>query len=100
MTSLVQAKNINSSGVYVVGHLDTKNGVSTEQGRRLSLNNVVQLTVRTKGGSEQVQGRTYSVDELKDLQSKLMPHKYFFAVTHAWAWSRDRRMEHARAPRG
>ena len=72
LTSLVQAKNINSSGVYVVGHLNTKNGVSTEQGRRLSLQNVVQLTVRTKDGSEEVQRKTYSVDELNDLQSKLM----------------------------
>ena len=72
MTSLVQAKTINSSGVYVVGHLDIKNGVSTEQGRRLSLNNVIQLTVPTKDGSEEMQSKTYSVDELKDLQSKLM----------------------------
>ena len=72
MTSLVRAENINSRGVYAVGHLNTNNGVPTEQRRQLSLNNVVQLTVPTKDGSEEVQGKTYSVDELKDLQSKLM----------------------------
>ena len=71
MTSLVQAKTINSSGVYVVGHLNIKSG-STEQGRQLSMNNVIQLTVPTKDGSEEGQRKTYSVDELKDLQSKLM----------------------------
>ena len=72
MTSLVQAKTINSSGVYVVGQLDTKSGPSTEKGRRLTFNNVIQLTVPTKDGSEEGQRKTYSVDELKDLQSKLM----------------------------
>ena len=72
MTSLVQAKTINSSGVYVVGHVDTTNCSPTEQGRRLSFNDVIRLTVPTKDGSEEVQSKTYSVDELKDLQSKLM----------------------------
>ena len=72
MTSLVQAKTINSSGVYVVGNLDTKSGLPREQGKRLSFNNVIRLTVPPKDGSEEVQSKTYSVDELKDLQSKLM----------------------------
>ena len=73
MTSLVQAKTINSSGVYVVGHLDTNKSCSpTKQGKRLSFNDVIRLTVPTKDGSEEVQNKTYSVDELKDLQSKLM----------------------------
>ena len=72
MTSLVQAKTINTSGVYVVGHLDTKNGPSPEQGKRLSFNNVIRLTVPLNGESEEVQMKTYSIDELKDLQSKLM----------------------------
>ena len=72
MTSLVQAKTINSNGVYVVGHLDTKSGRLTEQGGRLSFNNVIQLTVPTKDESEEVRSKTYTVDELKDLQSKLM----------------------------
>ena len=65
MTSLVQAKTINSSGVYVVGHMENK---SCSQ----SANDVIRLTVPTKDGSEEVQSKTYSVDELKDLQSKLM----------------------------
>ena len=72
MTSLVQAKTINSSGVYVVGHVDTKSCSSTEQGRRLSFNDVIRLAVPMKDGGEEVQSKTYSVDELKDLQSKLM----------------------------
>ena len=72
MTSLVQAKTINSSGVYAVGQMDTKSRPPTEQGRRLSFNDVIRLTVPTKDGSEKVQSKTYSVDELKDLQSKLM----------------------------
>ena len=72
MTSLVQAKTINSSGVYIVGHLDTKGFSPTEQGRRLSYNDVIRLTVPAKDGSEKAQSKTYSVDELKDLQSKLM----------------------------
>ena len=72
MTSLVQAETINSSGVYIVGHVDTKSCSPTEQGRRLSFNDVIRLTVPTRDGSEKVQSKTYSVDELKDLQSKLM----------------------------
>ena len=72
MTSLVQAKTINSSGVYVVGHVDTKSCSPAEQGRRLLFSDVIRLTVPTKDGSEEVQSKTYSVDELKDLQSKLM----------------------------
>ena len=72
MTSLVQAKTINSCGVYVVGHVDTKSCALTEQGRRLSFNDVIRLTVPTKDGSEEEQRKTYTVDELKDLQSKLM----------------------------
>ena len=72
MTSLVQAKTVNSSGVYVVGHVETKSCSPTEQGRRLSFNDVIRLTVPTKDGSAEVKSKTYSVDELKDLQSKLM----------------------------
>ena len=72
MTSLVQAKTINSCGVYVVGHLDTKRCSPTEQRRRLSFSDVIRLTVPTKEGSAEVQSKTSSVDELKDLQSKLM----------------------------
>ncbi|XP_022800357.1 E3 ubiquitin-protein ligase rnf213-alpha-like [Stylophora pistillata] len=72
MTSLVQAKTINSSGVYVVGHLDTKKGPSPEQGKRLSFKDVIQLTLPLKNGREKEQKKTYSIDELKDLQSKLM----------------------------
>ena len=72
MTSLVQAKTINSSGVYVVGYMHTKSSSQTEERRRLSFNDVIRLTVPAKDGSGKVQSKTYSVDELKDLQSKLM----------------------------
>ncbi|XP_022796391.1 E3 ubiquitin-protein ligase rnf213-alpha-like isoform X1 [Stylophora pistillata] len=72
MTSLAQAKIINSSGVYVVGHLDNENCPLPEQGKRLSIKDVIQLTVPLKDGSEKEQRKTYSIDELKDLQSKLM----------------------------
>ena len=72
MTSLVQAKTINSSGVYLVGHLDTEKGLSPEQGKRLSFKDVIRLTVPLREGSEKEQRKTYSIDELNDLQSKLM----------------------------
>ena len=72
MTSLAQAKNINSSGVYVVGRLDTRNGPSTQQGKRLSSKDVIRLTVTLKGENEEKQTKSYSINELKDLQSKLM----------------------------
>ena len=72
MTSLAQAKNINSSGVYVVGHLDTRNGPSTQQGKRLTSKDVIRLTVTLKGENELKQTKYYSINELKDLQSKLM----------------------------
>ena len=68
MTSLVQAKMINSSGVYVVGKFLEKDSPEEE---RLSLDQVVRLTVppKERGGSHD---KVYTLDELKDLQSKLM----------------------------
>lgn len=72
MTSLVQAKMINSSGVYVVGHLVPEGSSSTEHKKRLSLDDVVSLTVPPKDTGEDLKSKMYSLDELKDLQSKLM----------------------------
>ena len=72
MTSLVQTETVNSSGVYVVGCLDPEGRPSTEGEKRLSLDNVVGLTVPLKDEDADVQSKTYSLDELKDLQSKLM----------------------------
>lgn len=84
MTSLVQAKLINSTGVYVVGHLVLDQGSKTEHERspdrgsktvlerRLSLDDVISLKVQRKHEGEDVQSKTYSLNELKDLQSKLM----------------------------
>ena len=69
MTSLVQAKMINSSGVYVVGRLDS----TSVKEERLSLDHVVRLTVPPKeSGADNAQDVVYSLDEIKDLQSKLM----------------------------
>ena len=70
MTSLVQAKMINSTGVYVVGQLLPEGVSQTEHGSRLSLDKVISLTVPPKEREGDV--KTYSLDELKDLQSKLM----------------------------
>ena len=72
MTSLVQAKMINSSGVYAVGQLTCEGGSSTEYEKRLSLDDVVSLALPPKDGGQDLQSKTYSLDELKDLQSKLM----------------------------
>ena len=68
MTSLVQAKTINSSGVYVVGHVDTKRCSPTEQGRRLSFNDVIRLTVPTKDESAEEKSKTK--DESAEEKSK------------------------------
>ena len=72
MTSMVQAEMINSTGIYVVGQLAPEGDSSTDHEKRLSLDNVVSLTVPPKDTGDGLQGKTYSLDELKDLQSKLM----------------------------
>ena len=68
MTSLMWAKAINARGVYEVGCLSSEedtNGPQTD-----SLRNVIRLTVPPEEGSTEC--KTYDLDELKDLQSKLM----------------------------
>ena len=72
MTSLVQAEMINSTGTYIVGQLAPEGDSSTEHEKRLSLDDVVSLTVPLKDAGDDLQSKTYSLDELKDLQSKLM----------------------------
>ncbi|KAK2553290.1 E3 ubiquitin-protein ligase rnf213-alpha [Acropora cervicornis] len=73
MTSLVQAEMINSSGVYVVGRLHREQDSRSEKEERLSLEHVVHLTVPPKeSGGDNAQDIEYSLDEIKDLQSKLM----------------------------
>ena len=70
MTSIFQAKMINSDGVYVVGNFLKQD--FHEEGR-LSLDQVVRLTVPPKKrGEDGSCDKIYSLDELKDLQSKLM----------------------------
>ena len=73
MTSLVQAEMINSSGVYIVGRLNREQDSGSEKEERLSLDHVVRLTVPLKKSEEEnAQDVVYSLDEIKDLQSKLM----------------------------
>ena len=73
MTSLVQAEVINSRGVYVVGRLNREQDSVSEKEERLSLDHVVRLTVPSqKSEEENAQDVVYSLDEIKDLQSKLM----------------------------
>ena len=73
MTSLVQAEMINSSGVYVVGRLHREQGSPSETEERLSLDHVVRLTVPPKESeADNAQDMEYSLEEIKDLQSKLM----------------------------
>ena len=73
MTSLVQAEMINSRGVYVVGRLSHEQDSTSVKEERLSLDHVVRLTVPPKeSGADNAQDVVYSLDEIKDLQSKLM----------------------------
>ena len=67
-SSLMEAETINKKGVYCVGSVneDERSSVVPEQ---LTLDNVIQLTVPTgKNG----QSKAYTLNDLKDLQSKLM----------------------------
>ena len=65
MSSLLEAKTINEHGIYNVGchNEDESSSLVSEQ---LTLPNVIKLRVPT-GNS-----REYTIDDLKDLQSKLM----------------------------
>ena len=72
MTSLAQAKTINNNGVYLVGSVGSEKNPAMQSEGRPGLESVVRLTVpfRDEDGNEE--GKIYSLDELKDLQSKLM----------------------------
>ena len=62
MSSLMEAQAINEQGVYRVGCVSEDAGTSME---KLTLDTVIQLKVPS---SE----KKYTLDDLKDLQSKLM----------------------------
>ena len=66
MSSLMEAQSINKQGTYRVGCGDESSSIVPEQ---LTLDNVIQLTLPT---GEHGKGKIYSLDNLKDLQSKLM----------------------------
>ena len=67
ISSLMQAKAINTRGVYEVGcppqGNESRNGEET-------LESVIHLSVPPKEGDKET--KVYNLDELKDLQSKLM----------------------------
>ena len=67
-TSLMEAQTINKQGVYCIGCLD-ENVSSSMLMEQLTLANVIQLKVpKGKNGNS----KDYTLDDLKDLQSKLM----------------------------
>ena len=63
VSSLMEAQTINEHGIYCVGCGDESSSIVPEQ---LTLDNVIQLTLPTGENGK------YSLDNLKDLQSKLM----------------------------
>ena len=63
---------INSNGVYVVGQLACEGGSTNESERGLLLDDAISLTVTQTDREDDLQCKTYSLCELKDLQSKLM----------------------------
>ena len=65
-SSLLDAQAINESGVYRIGCLSKDASLSTE---KLTIDKVIQLSVPQGTLGEH---KCYSLDELKDLQSKLM----------------------------
>lgn len=66
ISSLMEAQTINEHGIYRVGYEDETSSIVPEQ---LTLDNVIHLTLPT---GENGKGKEYSLDNLKDLQSKLM----------------------------
>ena len=68
MSSLMEAQTINKQGIYCVGcpNVDKNSSIVPEE---LKLDNVIQLTVPT---GENGKSKKYTLDGLKDLQSKLM----------------------------
>ena len=72
ITSLAQAKAINNSGVYLVGSVGSEEGPAMQSEGRPCLESVVRLTVPLRDEEGNVESKIYSLDELNDLQSKLM----------------------------
>jgi len=66
MSSLLEAQTINEHGIYRVGCKDESLSIVPEE---LTLDDVIQLALPT---GESGKGKEYSLDNLMDLQSKLM----------------------------
>ena len=69
MSSLMQAEAINARGVYEVGCLQQGKASGNGNGEE-TLESAIRLTVPPKEGDKET--KVYNLDELKDLQSKLM----------------------------
>ena len=65
-SSLLDAQAINQKGVYRIGYISEDESASRD---RLTLEKVIQLSVLL---GESGEPKYYSLDDLKDLQSKLM----------------------------
>ena len=72
MTSLAQAKTINNNGVYLLGSVGSEKGPAMQSEGGPCLESVVRLTVPLRDEDGNEESKSYSLDELKDLQSKLM----------------------------
>lgn len=72
MTSLAQAKTINNKGVYLVGSVGSEEVPAMQREGRPSLESFVRLKVPLRDEDGNDETKSYSLDELKDLQSKLM----------------------------
>ncbi len=68
MSSLMEAQTINEKGIYCVGCLNAEKSSSIVL-EQLTLDNVIRLTVPTGTNGKT---KEYTLDGLKDLQSKLM----------------------------
>ena len=68
MSSLMEAETINAQGIYCVGYLDGDASPSTTM-EELTHDKVIQL--RMPAGNDG-HSRNYTLNDLKDLQSKLM----------------------------
>ena len=65
-SSLLEAQAINQKGVYRIGYISEDESAARD---RLTLEKVVELSVPL---GESGESKYYSLDDLKDLQSKLM----------------------------
>ena len=72
LTTMVQVEAINSSGIYYIADSEkTKESKHVDNGVKLCLENLVSLVV-PKDQIKNREEKIYSLEEVKDVQSKLM----------------------------